>query len=318
MTTFERIAAALAPHYLIERELGHGAIGTVYLATSDEGRRAAVKVLSPDLVALMRDASAFVDTMRLASRVQHDALLPVLGAGASGAGHLYYAMAYHEGDTARERLERDGALPASEVATIGADACDGLAAAHAQGLVHGTLAPANLHLRAGRGIVADLGVHAALVASGIDIERLNALMGAPQYLSPEQIVGSPTDARSDVYSLGASLYELLTGKPPFGGRTTSYVIAAVLADEPTAPEGDPLARRVTDTILRAIEKAPQDRWPGAAVFARALRGEERPGTPPPAPALESSAATKRGCASVLAVAAVGLGALASVAFALLR
>ena len=313
MTSYERIAAALAPQYKVERELGHGAIGTVYLATSDEGARAAIKVLSADLVALMREPAAFVDAMRLASRVQHPSIMPLLGAGASGAGDIYYAMAYQAGDTAREKLERDGPLPASEVARIGAEACDALAAAHAAGIAHGTMAPANLHISTdGRVRVADVGVRAALVVAGIDPERLNALMGAPQYMSPEQLEGQMVEARSDVYSLGATLYELLTGKPPFGGRTTSYVIAAVLADEPAAPEGDPLTKRVTDTVLRAIEKAPEDRWSSAALFARALREEERPGTPVATPAVEV-AQPRVGCMSVLAIAAAGIGASAGLA-----
>lgn len=310
MTTFERIAAALAPQYRIERELGHGALGTTWRATSADGAPAAVKVLSADLVALMRQPSAFVDTMRRASRVQHPAIVPLLGAGASGEGHLYYAMALQEGGTARERLEREGAIAASEVASIGGEACDALAAAHAEGLTHGTLAPGNVYLEGGRTRVADIGVHAALIAAGIEPARLNALMGAPQYMSPEQLEGRPVDARSDVYSLGALLYELLTGKPPFGGRTTSYVIAAVLADEPAAPEGDPLTQRVTDTVLRAIEKAPEDRWSSAAVFARALREEQRPGTPVSAPQVEAKAAGRKGCASVIAIAAAGLGVAA--------
>ena len=313
MTSFERIAGALAPHYSLERELGHGALGTVYLATTAEGQRAAVKVLSADLVALMRDPAAFVDTMRRASRVQHPSILPLLGAGASGAGDIYYAMSFL-GDTARERLERDGAMAASEVATIGAAACDALAVAHADGITHGTLAPANLHFgKDGVVVVADLGVHAALVAAGIEPERLNALMGAPQYMSPEQVAGERLDGRSDIYSLGATLYELLTGKPPFGGRTTSYVIAAVLADEPAAPEGDPMTTRVTETILRAIEKAPEDRWSSAALFARALREEERPGTPAVAPAVETAAASRRGCMPLIAIAAAGVGAATALA-----
>lgn len=120
------------------------------------------------------------------------------------------------------------------------------------------------------------------------------------------------DYRTDFYSLGATLYELLTGKPPFGGRTTSYVIAAVLADEPASPEGDPLTKRVTDTVLRAIEKAPEDRWSSAALFARALREEERPGTPITTPAVEA-AQPRAGCMSVLAIAAAGLGASAGLA-----
>lgn len=314
MTSFERIAAALAPHYRVERELGHGAIGTVFLATSDEGARAAIKVLSADLVALMRDTAAFVDAMRLASRLQHPSIMPLLGAGASGAGDIYYAMAYQPGDTARDRLDRDGPLPASEVARIGAEACDALALAHAEGLTHGTLAPGNLHVMSdGRVRVADIGLRAALVVAGIDPERLNEIMGAPQYMSPEQLEGRSVDARSDVYSLGAALYELLTGKPPFGGRTTSYVIAAVLAEEPAAPEGDPLTKRVTDTVLRAIEKAPEDRWPSAAAFARALRSEERPGTPVAAPTVETSPAARAGCVPVVAAAVLGAGATVGLA-----
>ncbi len=277
MSELERVARALAPPYRVEREIGRGALGTTYLTTIKAGTRVAVKVLSRDLVALMRNMSPFVDMLGRAAEVRHPALVPTLGAGVSPEGDVYYAMAYAGGETASDRLARDGAFPSELVASIGATVADGLAAGHQAGIVHGAVAPADLHLDGDAVRLADLGVRTGLVAAGIEMQRLVRLSGAPQYASPEQLVGMPLDARSDVYSLGATLYELLTGRAPHGGRQTTAVMASVLADEPVrhpTPSGPQVPGYVVDSVLRAIEKSPDDRWSSASIFAAALRGEK--------------------------------------------
>lgn len=300
MTDFEQLASSLAPLYRLERELGHGAMGTVFVADTEEGARVALKVLSRDLAGMMTAPDAFVRAIGRAGRAQHAGLLPFAGAGTTPQGDLYYAMSLVEGPTARDQLASDGVMSADAVGDLGAHLADALAAAHEVGLVHGNVSPANVHLSGARVLLADLGVYPAMVEAGIGAPRINAMFGAPQYMSPEQLAGRAIDGRSDVYSLGATLYELLTGKPPFGGRTTSVVMASVLADEPTSltGTGSDEPGTVVSAILRAIEKSPDDRWSSSAAFARALRDR----TPLPV--------------SVAAAPRKGLGCLPSAAAAL--
>ena len=291
MLDLERLTSALAPLYRPERVLARTPLGETWLAHTSEGVAAAVCVVTPELVDGMRDADAFVRTMERAGRVTHPGLVPLLGAGTTATGDLYFAVPLPTGSSAAERLEAEGPMPAGEVATLGAQVADALAAAHAGGVLHGALSPDVIRLTSDGPRLAGAGLWHALVAAGVPARRAAELAGALACLSPEQANGGHAEARSDVYGLGAALYELLTGKPPFGGRTTSFVIASVLSDEPSPDHGlGPGAgggSRVTDTVLRAIEKAPEDRWPSAAAFARALhQGEKTPPegvaeTPPP-------------------------------------
>ena len=282
MLDLERLTSALAPLYRPERELARTPLGVTWLAHTSDGAAAAVCVVTPELVDGMRDADAFVRTMERAARVTHPGLVPLLGAGTTAAGDLYFAMPWLPGSNAAERLEAEGPLPAGEVATLGAQVADALAAAHESGVLHGALSPDAIRLTGDGPRLAGLGLWHALVAAGVAPLRAAELTGALACVSPEQTRGGHAEVRSDVYGLGATLFELLTGKPPFGGRTTSFVIASVLSDEPSPNHslgpGAGGGSRVTDTVLRAIEKAPEDRWPSAAAFARALHQGEK--TPP--------------------------------------
>ena len=306
--TLERITAALAPLYQVSEETGRGTLGTTYAATDADGAQVAVTVLSRDLAAMMGDRiERFLETVGAAGQVRHPGLLPIAGAGITTDGDVYYATEYPGGETARDRLARDGVLRADEVAVTGAALADALAAAHSAGVVHGAITPDDIYLGDAGPRLAGLGVHGALLAAGLDPRRLADILGAPQYTSPEQLAaasGQPLDPRSDIYGLGTSLYELLIGKAPFGGRTTSVVMASVLADEPAemSQTGSQAPGHVVAAILRAIEKDPADRWWSAAVFAQALR---EPGTPAaPSPAVKEKKGM--GCATLILVA-VGVG-----------
>lgn len=309
MTELERLSAALQPLYTLDRELGRGALGMVFLATTSDGSEAAVKIISRDLVQRMSDPQRFISELERVGRLRHPALVPLLGSGLTADGTLYYAMRYEPGDTGRDRVERDGMLPAADVAALGARIADALAAAHTAGFVHGTIIPANLHFAADGVRLADLGVYAGLVEAGISPPEIARFMGAPQYMSPEQLGPGPIDGRSDIYSLGATLYELLTGRPPFGGRTTSIVMASVLSDEPPTPasSGIQAPGHVASAILRAIEKAPDDRWPSAGAFADALRSTE--GAPPEADRETTTGRVPFGCLPLILALAGGTALL---------
>ncbi len=273
MNNLERLNGALSPAYELDRTIGRGELGVVYGGTAGDGRSVAVKVLSPDLTDMLASPQAFVDVMRGVVAIRHQYLVPALDAGVTPAGEVYYVMALADGPTGRDVAARRERPNAREIAVIGALVADALSVAHAAGVVHGLIGPADLHWTDEGVKLADLGVHQALLAAGLAPKEVARLVSAPQYMSPELLGGHELDGRSDVYSLGASLYEVLTGTPPFGGRTTSTVMATVLADEPAplGEGGDLVPGQVVSAVLRAIEKAPDDRWSSAAAFAAALR-----------------------------------------------
>lgn len=275
MYPLEDLRAAFAPALQVDTELVQDGLGQRLLARGAGDQPVIVTVLSPSLTRQM-SPEAFTHALRQATVVRHPALLPQLDAGRLPAGLVYFTAPFPGGPSAEARLREHGAMSAGDVANIGRRVLEGLASLHVAGLVHGRISPRSIYLPADGAVLADHGVYQALIGAGVPGPAILATGGSAGHLSPEQAAGELADARADVYALGATLYELLTGKPPFGGRTTSATLVTVLGDE--ALDGAHRPGHVTQAILRAIEKQPDDRWQTAQDFARALAdGEPAPG-----------------------------------------
>ena len=282
---WDAIRSALASQYTVERELGHGGMATVYLAhdLKHGGRPVALKVLALDLGSAL-GPERFRREIDTAARLQHPHVLSVFDSG-EAAGRLWFTMPFVEGESLRDRLTRERQLPVSDAARIAREAAHGLHYAHRHGVVHRDVKPENILLTEdGTTLVADFGIARALSAGASAADRgqdtgagrltgTGLSIGTPTYMSPEQAAGDPEiDPRSDVYSLGAVLYEMLTGEPPFTGPTPQAVIAKRLATAaPSARvtrQGIPLA--LDAAVARALATAPADRYATAADFAQAL------------------------------------------------
>jgi TolB-like protein len=275
------LEAALAGRYAIERELGHGGMATVYLARDLRyDRSVALKVLHPELAATL-GPDRFQREIRLAARLQHPHILTVLDSGAAGLGgggteRLWFTMPYVEGESLRDRLRRERQLPVEDALRIAREAAQALHYAHEHGIVHRDIKPENLLLtRDGNTLVADFGIARALGAGGEEkLTETGLAVGTPAYMSPEQAAGDRNlDARTDVYSLAAVLYELLAGEPPYTGATTQAMLVkrltepapSVRAVRPSVPAG------VDDAIRKALAPVPADRFASAAQLAQALQ-----------------------------------------------
>src|SRR3954467_13465193 len=224
---------ALAGRYAIERELGRGGMATVYLARDiKHDRLVALKLLGPDLGAVL-GGERFLSEIRVTANLQHPNLLPLFDSGEAD-GLLYYVMPYIEGETLRARLEREQQLPAEETGRLVGLRAGALALAHARGVVHRDLKPENILLQAGQPVIADFGIAFGVSnAGGSRITQTGLSLGTPQYMSPQQATGDRViDGRSDIYSLAAVAYELLTGEPPHTGTTSQAIIARMLTEKP--------------------------------------------------------------------------------------
>jgi serine/threonine-protein kinase len=269
------ILAALSDRYRVDRELGRGGMATVYFAEDlRHHRRVAIKVLRPDLGTSL-GSERFLKEIELTAGLQHPHLVPLFDSG-SADGMLFFVMPYIEGESLRARLEREKQLPLDDVVGIATEAADALDYAHRHGVVHRDIKPENILLHDGHALVADFGISIALEQAGA--ERLTATgvsVGTPQYMSPEQLSADRTvDARTDIFSLGAVTYEMLTGIAPHTGPTAAATAARVLVDVPT-PLGvlrPGLPPNVERAVTRALSKAPADRFATASDFSSALRG----------------------------------------------
>ena len=271
--TSERLRVRLADRYRIERELGAGGMATVYLAHDLKHERdVAIKVLHPDLGAAL-GGERFLSEIRTTARLQHPHILPLLDSGEAD-GLLYYVMPLVTGETLRARLEREKLLPIDDSVLIAREVADALGYAHSLGVIHRDIKPENILLQGGHALVADFGIALAVQsAGGSRMTQTGLSLGTPQYMSPEQAMGERTiDARSDIYALGAVLYEMLTGDPPFTGSTVQAIVAKVLTERPTAPRAvrDTVPAHVERAVLTALAKLPADRFASARAFIDAM------------------------------------------------
>jgi tRNA A-37 threonylcarbamoyl transferase component Bud32/tetratricopeptide (TPR) repeat protein len=259
---------ALAASYRVERELGEGGMATVFLATDLKHQRSvAIKVLKPEL-AYSLGSERFLREIEIAAKLQHPNILPVYDSG-EAAGVLYYVMPFVEGESLRERVVRLGALPAVEAVRIAREIADALHYAHGQGIVHRDVKPANILLSQGHAVVADFGIARAINASAVGLTQVGMAVGSPAYMSPEQALGEQNlDGRTDIFALGAILYEMLEGKAPFDGPTPQSIIAQALSDKRRRLTKDPLG--VQPVIDRALAREPTDRFASAGEMGAAL------------------------------------------------
>jgi TolB-like protein/tRNA A-37 threonylcarbamoyl transferase component Bud32/tetratricopeptide (TPR) repeat protein len=306
-----RVQAALADRYRVERVLGEGGMATVYLAEDLKHRRkVAVKVMHPELAATL-GADRFLREIEIAAQLNHPHILPVHDSG-NVDGVLYYVMPFVEGRSLRERLEREGALPTDEALRLARGVADALAYAHARGIIHRDIKPANILLGAGHALVADFGVARALTAGGEALTQTGLAVGTPQYMSPEQALGEPgVDARTDVYAVGAVLFEMLAGEPPFKGATAQAILAKALTQEvpplQSVRSGVPAA--AADVVARATERQAANRYGSAGDLVAALGAAldaVKSGTMPVATAepSQSNVWALFGSAAVITLAAV--------------
>src|SRR6476469_7912863 len=285
-----QLQEGLGASYVLERELGRGGMATVFLAQDlKHDRPVALKVLHPELAASL-GPDRFQREIRYAARLQHPHILTVLDSGESG-GQFWFTMPYVEGESLRGRLTRDRQLPIEDALRIGQEAAQALQYAHEHDVLHRDIKPENILLtRDGNTLVADFGVARALVAEE-GLTQTGLTVGTPAYMSPEQAAGErQLDARSDIYSLGCVLYEMLTGEPPFTGPTAQAIMAKRFSTSPTPirvtrPE---VPAEVDEIVQRALARTPADRFASAGDLAQALRLSHAPATPTrvlePAPA----------------------------------
>jgi Tol biopolymer transport system component/tRNA A-37 threonylcarbamoyl transferase component Bud32 len=273
MDALVELNTALAGRYTLERILGRGGMATVYLAVDvKHDRRVALKVLEPELGAVL-GPDRFLAEIRTTANLQHPHLLPLFDSGAA-AGLLFYVMPFVDGESLRARLEREKQLPVDEAVRIATSVAGALEYAHARGVIHRDLKPENILLQAGQPVVADFGIALAVSkAGGARVTQTGLSLGTPQYMSPEQATGDRAiDGRTDLYSLGAVLYEMLTGDPPHTASTAQAIIAKVLTERPPSVRSTRPAvpEYVADAIECALEKLPADRFATAQEFANAL------------------------------------------------
>jgi eukaryotic-like serine/threonine-protein kinase len=269
----EVLAEALGNRYSLERELGRGGMATVYLARDlQQQRPVAVKVMHPALASAL-DSRRFFREMEIAASLQHPLIVPLYDSGSAG-GVPYYVMRYIEGESLYERLERERRLALEDALRITHDVAEALGYAHGRGVLHRDVKPENILLAGGRALVADFGLARAIGAA--DYKKLTAtgvIVGTVYYMSPEQLrEDRDLDGRTDIYGLGCIFYEMLTGGPPYSGRSITEVVTRILRGPvPSVLRLQPdLPQAVEQASIRALAKSAAERFATMAEFAAAL------------------------------------------------
>ena len=269
----ERLIAALADRYRIERELGAGGMATVYLAQDlKHDRLVAVKVLKPELAAVL-GAERFVVEIKTTASMSHPHLLPLFDSG-SADGFLFYVMPYVEGETLRDKLNRETQLGIDEAVRIAREVLDALEYAHSRGVIHRDIKPENILMQGGRPLIADFGIALAVsAAAGGRMTETGLSLGTPHYMSPEQATAEKEiTGRADIYSVASVLYEMLSGEPPHMGNSAQQIIMKIITEPAAAVTKyrKSVPPHVAAAVAKALEKVPADRFESAKAFAEAL------------------------------------------------
>ncbi len=318
----DRLEAALDGKYRIERKLGEGGMASVYLAEDiKHKRKVALKILKPELAAVI-GAERFLSEIRTTANLQHPHILALFDSE-SADGYLYYVMPFIDGETLEDKLERERQLGVDEAVRIARDVADALDYAHRQGVIHRDIKPGNVLLHDGRPVVADFGIALAVSAAGGGrMTETGLSLGTPHYMSPEQASADrDLSARSDVYSLGCVLYEMIAGQPPHTGPSAQSILVRILTDtpRPLTELRHTVPPHVAATVAKALEKLPADRFETAKSFLEALEDEgfayepkaftkaATPAAPPP----DAAPARRPTWQSVLPWAAAGVLAIAA-------
>jgi serine/threonine-protein kinase len=273
MSAIDRLNAALTGRYEIERELGAGGMATVYLARDlKHNRNVALKVLKPELAAVL-GAERFVVEIKTTAALQHPHILPLFDSG-NADSFLFYVMPFIDGETLREKLNRETQLGVDEAVRIAREVLDALEYAHQHGIVHRDIKPENILLHGGHAMVADFGIALAVsAAAGGRMTETGLSLGTPHYMSPEQATAEKEiTARSDVYSLGSVLYEMLSGEPPHMGNSAQQIIMKIIAEpvKPVTQLRKSVPPNVAAAVAKSLEKLPADRFESAKAFGDAL------------------------------------------------
>jgi len=294
----DRLRDALADRYAVEREVGRGGMATVFLAQDlKHDRRVALKVLHPELAASL-GPERFLREIKVAARLNHPHIVPLHDSGQAG-DLLYYVMPFVEGESLRQRLSRERQLPLDDALQIARNVGAALDYAHRQGVVHRDIKPENVMLHEGEALVTDFGIAKAVTAAANEnLTQTGSAVGTPAYMSPEQAAGeAELDGRSDVYSLGCILYEMLAGTAPFTGPTAQAIMSKRFTEPvPSVRTARSMVPEAIEAALtKALARVPADRFATAAQFAQALAahtGATPPGSTPATPLAQAASSAK--------------------------
>jgi serine/threonine-protein kinase len=278
------VGQALRGHFTIERELPRGGMSRVFVGTEDALRRPVViKVLAPDVTATL-SAERFKREIALAARLQHPHIVPLLSAGHAGT-HVYYTMPFVDGESLRERMSRERPMSFENISRILEEVARALAYAHAEGVVHRDIKPENVMFFHDQAVVLDFGIAKALMSASTSehetagITQAGMTLGTPTYIAPEQSAADVNlDHRADLYALGVVAYEMLTGHPPFTGRSARVIIEAHALKRPDAiaTRRPDVPKHLAAIVMRMLEKDPDNRPANGLVIVEALRSGNTP------------------------------------------